>query len=189
MRRWSAFRFHVFVLSLAPLSPAFSAEFMDTQERHELAIDLNGDGVMDRAVLDQGPDGLELSVSFSKNGVAPDANAVPDFIRKALGSGAASGLAKGEMGELLLAYGCGGCSDDTTSMLSITLNAGQFVVSRYQLDWETREGSGQCIIDYAAGTGQLKIDVEEKTTMLQGPFKTKQLSEWDEVTQEEACGG
>jgi hypothetical protein len=177
-----------FFLMVSPVR-LLSAEFMDTEARHELAVDLNADGAMDRAVLDQGSDGLELSISLSKNGTAPDAAAAPDFVRQAIGAGVASGLAKGEKGELLLAYGCGGCSNDTTSMLSITVKEGEFVVSRYQLDWDTREGSGQCIIDYAAGKGELTIDVEEKTTSLQGPFKMKKLSEWDEVTQDEACGG
>jgi hypothetical protein len=184
----SIYLMQAFFLLVSPVR-LLSAEFMDTQSRHELVLDLNADGAMDRAVLDQGLEGLELSISLSKNGVAPDAAAAADFVRKAVGAGVVSGLAKGEIGELLLAYGCGGCSNDTTSMLSITLKEGEFFVSRYQLDWDTREGSGQCIIDYAAGKGELTIDVEEKTTALQGPFKIKKLSEWDELTQDEACGG
>jgi hypothetical protein len=189
MKLRTAIYLTAFVISAEHAAPALSAEFIDTADRHELAIDLNRDGVTDQAVLDQGDDGLELAISLSKNGAAPELGANPDFVRNAIGSGVASGLAKGENGELLLAYGCGGCSNDTTSMLSITLKEKEFVVSRYQLDWETREGSGQCIIDYLANTGELTIDVEEKTTQLQGPFKTKTLSEWDEITQDEACGG
>jgi hypothetical protein len=69
-------------------------------------------------------------------------------------------------------------------MLPSILKDGQFLVSRYQLDWETREGSGQCVIDYLAGKGELTIDVEDKTMPLQGPFKIRKLSDWDE-----ACGG
>jgi hypothetical protein len=178
-----------FAVSAERVTPAFAAEFMDTQERHELLIDLNGDGAMDRAVLNQSGDGLALSIGLSKGGVSPGPSAPSDFVREAIGAGVVSGLAKGENGELLLAYGCGGCSNDTTSMLSIMLKDGDFLVSRYQLDWETREGSGQCIIDYAAGTGELTVDVEEKTTPLKGPFKIKKLSDWDETSQDEACGG
>jgi hypothetical protein len=178
-----------FVLSAGLPRPASSAEFMDTQERHEFMIDLNGDSAMDRGILNQGKDGLGLSISLSKDGASPGPASSPDFVRNAIGAGVVSGLSKGENGELLLAYGCGGCSDDTTSMLSIILKDGDFLVSRYQLDWETREGSGQCIIDYAAGTGELTIDVEEKTTLLKGPFKIKKLSDWDETSQDEACGG
>jgi hypothetical protein len=175
----------VFAVCAQHAAPAICAEFMDANARHELEIDLNGDGAMERAVLEQGPDGLDLSISLSKNGEA----AVPDFVRKALGEGVVSGLAKGNSGELLLAYGCGGCRDDTTSVLSINLKDNEFVVSRYQLDWETREGSGTCVIDYAGNKGELTIDVEDKTTDLKGPFKMKKLSDWDEITQNEACGG
>jgi hypothetical protein len=178
-----------FFISVEHVAPALSAEFIDTADRHELAIDLNGDGVTDRAILDQGDDGLELAISLSKNGAALAPGVNPDFVRQAIGAGVVSGLAKGENGELLLAYGCGGCRDDVTSMLSINLKDNEFVVSRYQLDWETREGSGKCVIDYAGNKGELTIDVEEKTTQLQGPFKMKKLSDWDEITQNEACGG
>jgi hypothetical protein len=189
MTSQAAVRLFALIISTSLAAPALSAEFMDTEARHEVTLDLNADGVMDRAVLDQGEDGLELSITMSKNGIAPDAAAKPDFLRPAIGAGVVSGLAKGEAGELLLAYGCGGCSNDVTSMLSIVLKDGNYLVSRYQQDWDTREGAGQCIIDYLANTGELTIDVEGKTMQLQGPFEIKTLSEWDETLQEEACGG
>jgi hypothetical protein len=188
VRLSSAYFSSAFALLALPLSLR-AAEFMDTEPRHELAIDLNADGAMDQAVLDQSEDGLELSITLSKNGAAPDSDASPDFVRKAVGAGVVSGLSKGDKDELLLAYGCGGCSNDVTSMLSIVLKDSDYLVSRYQQDWDTPEGKGQCIIDYFANTGELTVDVEGKTTQLQGPFKMKKLSEWDETLQEEACGG
>jgi hypothetical protein len=188
VRLSSAYFIPAFVLLELPLSLQ-AAEFMDTLPRHELALDLNGDGAMDRAVLDQAGGGLELFITLSKNGTPPDAAAKPDYVREAIGAGVASGLSKGANGELLLAYGCGGCSNDVTSMLSIVFKDGDYLVSRYQQDWDTPEGQGQCIIDYLANSGELTIDVEGKTTQLQGPFNIKNLSEWDETLQEEACGG
>jgi hypothetical protein len=73
---------------------------MYTQEWHEHMTDLNGDGASDRVLLNQGGEGLELSIGLSKNGGAQAPAASPGFMRKAIGAGVVSGLAKGENGEL-----------------------------------------------------------------------------------------
>ncbi len=86
-------------------------------------------------------------------------------------------------------FGCGGCSNDYETFLTIAFRRGEFWVVGYTYEWETRDhGAGTCDINLATGKGTLSKD-GGKARAVKGRFAPVKLADWDEDKAPfKACG-
>lgn len=160
----------------------------------DVALDIDGDGKMDRAVLSGGDGRLfnkDLAIYLDAGPGPIDAARKPTFFRKGIADGTVAFLevAGKNKSSLKLQYGCGGCSNDTETILTIVWRGGAFVVGGYTLAWETRDsGSGTCDINLLTGKGTLTKN-GGKARSVKGRFAPVKLDDWDpDKAPQKACG-
>jgi hypothetical protein len=148
----------------------------------DVALDLNGNGTMDRAVLSGGDGRIgnkDLAIYLDAGTEAIDASRKPSFVKKGLADGIIATLeVRGS--SLRVQFGCGGCSNDYETLLTIAFRRGEFWVVGYTYEWETRDfGAGTCDINLATGKGTLSKD-GGKARAVRGRFAPVKLADWDE---------
>src|SRR6478735_3270404 len=87
----------------------------------DVALDMNGNGAMDRAVLSGGDGRLgnkDLAIYLDAGTDAIDASRQPSFVKKGLADGIIATL-ETRGSSLRVQFGCGGCSNDYETMLTI----------------------------------------------------------------------
>ena len=117
-------------------------------------LDIDRDGRMDRAVLVRDPRhaAADLRCTFVSGSEALDL-CEPDIARNNLAHGQVMRLEANSKGSLVIQYGCGGCSNDYETILTIVYRGGDFFVAGFSYHWETREGVGSCDINFLTGKG------------------------------------
>jgi hypothetical protein len=143
----AALKFAV-VLAMAPIGaraegePSMEnpCEMTVLKQRCEIALDIDRDGRMNRAVLVRHPTGpsADLSIYLAAGDDKIDPARKPAISREDLASGAVMQLGASGRGSLTVGYGCGGCSDDVETTLTIVHRGGDFWVAGFICDWETR---------------------------------------------------
>ena len=100
-----------------------------------------------------------------------------------------SDLEPGGDGSLLLTYGCGGCSNDYETTLTIVYRGGKFLVAGFTQDWDTREGIGSCDINFLTGQAVTSRGLED-ASKAERKFKPVKLTlaNWSEDEGAVACG-
>jgi hypothetical protein len=164
-------------------TPARSA----LDDRHAVTLDIDRDGK---------PDGAELLRNFRTNEldlvIRPSSwNDNPRLSRRLAVTkpSIAAGLvldfiARGN--SLIVTTGCGGCSNDVSTTLTIVYRSGTFVVGGYTQAWETRTSSGTCDVNFLTGKGTLVRD-GGKVRALRGKFTPIKLDEWSEEKRPKEC--
>lgn len=89
---------------------------------------------------------------------------------------------------LVIMTGCGGCSNDTATRLTVVHRGGQFLIGGYAFTWDTRAGRGHCDINFLTGRGTLSIN-GRKAKPLAGKFKPVRLADWRKDAPPKACAG
>ncbi len=152
---------------------------------------MNGNGAMDRAVLSGGDGRIgnkDLAIYLDAGTEAIDASRKPSFVKKGLADGTIATL-ETRGGSLRVQFGCGGCSNDYETLLTIAFRRGEFWVVGYTYEWETRDfGAGTCDINLTTGKGTLSKD-GGKVRAVKGRFAPVKLADWDEDKAPfKACG-
>jgi hypothetical protein len=176
------------VLAMAPVGvraedePSMEnrCEMTVLKQRCEIALDIDHDGRMDRAVLVRHPIGpfADLSIYLAVDDEKVDPARKPAISSEDLASGAVMQLGARGRGSLTVSYGCGGCSNDTETTLTIVHRSGDFRVAGLTYDWETRDyGTGRCDVNFLTGRG-FKARALAKSKPITAKFTTVRLADW-----------
>jgi hypothetical protein len=178
----------VVMLVVAPSSVlAENQPFVDA--RFEATLDLDGDGVSDRAVTVENPDSgqADLYIYLAVGDGEPDLSRPPALLKKNIAAAPMLSLEGDGKGGLIVTSGCGGCSNDYETTLTILYRGGEFVVGRYSYAWDTRHGIGSCDIDFLTGQGTVTEGLDGDARPLEGQFAPVKLSDWSDDMRPEAC--
>ena len=155
----------------------------------EVALDIDRDGKMDRALLVEGsePGSLDLYLYLAAGDEKPDLSKTPDLLSKDI-AGGFGGLEAKDNGSLLVTYGCGGCSNSNDFTLTIVYRNSEYLIAGFTLDWDTRQGAGSCDINYLTGKGVVSEGIDETNPKpLKGKFTPIKLADWTHEMGSEAC--
>jgi hypothetical protein len=156
-------------------------------DRHDVTVDIDRDGRPDRAKLVRNRESNQFDLviepsSWNDNPLLSRRLAVT---KQSIASGLVLEFAaKGN--SLVVTTGCGGCSNDVSTTLTIVHRDGTFVVAGYTLAWETRTSSGTCDVNFLTGKGTLQRD-GGKARVLRGKFAPIKLDEWSEEKRPKEC--
>ena len=179
----------IFAIAAGSLSAA--AQDGKAVSQMQTTLDIDQDGKMDRAVMVDADLYIYLSVGDEK----PDLSRQPSFLKKDLATARVLAVeSKGKPGgrtALIVKYGCGGCSNDFGTTLTIVHRGGQFVVAGVTYDWDTRGGIGSCDINFLTGKGVATQGLREdkRTRRLNGKFTPVKLADWSDDKRPRVCGG
>jgi hypothetical protein len=154
----------------------------------EIALDIDHDGRMDRAVLVRHPTGpsADLFIYLAVGDETLDASRTPAISREDLASGHVMALKANGKGSLVVNYGCGGCRNDYETRLTIVHRGGEFLVAGFTYNWETPDGTGGCDINFLTGKGVRSRELGKSI-----PIKVKstlvKLADWSVEKQSKAC--
>jgi len=158
---------------------------------YDIVLDLDNDGKFDRVATVQHPDsaGSDLYVYLGQGEEKLDLTRKPDLFKKDIATERISDLEPGGDGSLLLTYGCGGCSNDYETTLTIVYRGGKFLVAGFTQDWATREGIGSCDINFLTGQAVASRGLED-ASKAERKFKPVKLTlaNWSEDEGAVACG-
>jgi hypothetical protein len=148
-------------------------------DRLEAVIDINRDGRTDRAVLVRHTRGAaaDLLIYLGAGTDALDLSRKPDIRKDDLAHGHVMQLETNSKGSLVVHYGCGGCSNDYETTLTIVYRGGDFFVAGFSYNWETREGVGSCDINFLTGKGVRSQDLA-KARPIKARFTPLKLADW-----------
>jgi hypothetical protein len=156
----------------------------------ELTLDMDDDGTADRAVIVPDPESTDIDLSIylgvGYGKLAPWGK--PSFQRQGfpLDWPLLAVERKGKA-SLVITSGCGGCSNDYSTTLTIVYRGGEFLVGGYTYEWETRDSAGTCDIDFLTGKGTLLEGIEGEGKPLAGTFAPVKLADWSDETRPKEC--
>ena len=149
-------------------------------DRHVVSFDIDRDGKPDRAELkrNQRTHELDLVIEPSTWNNNPLMSRRLAVTKTSIASGLVLDFAS-RGNSLVLTTGCGGCSNDVSTTLTIVHRGGTFMVAGYTRAWDTRTGSGTCDVNLLTGKGTLQRD-GSKARALKRQFSPVKLDEWAE---------
>ncbi|KUM25174.1 hypothetical protein AU467_27195 [Mesorhizobium loti] len=163
----------------------------------ELALDIDQDGTMDRAVVMQNDDGrADLYIYLATGEEKLDPSRKPDFVKKALTEDRILDLeSKGE-GSLAITscFGCG-ASKSTEDTLIVVYRNRSFLVGGYSRNWDWNiqksDGTvettiGDCDINYLTGKATASRDLDDGKPV-KGRFKPVPLNDWSYEKRPRIC--
>ncbi len=155
--------------------------------RHEVTLDIDKDGKMDRAVIVPETDiaRAELSIYLAANDESLSGK--PTFRKTVMLDRLLLAFESKGNGSLILGYGCGGCSNDYETTLTIIHRDGEFLVAGYTFAWDTRNGIGSCDIDLLTGQGVMTEGLDGEGKPIDGEFAPVRLADWSDDGRPEAC--
>jgi hypothetical protein len=140
----------------------------------EITLDIDKDGKMDRATSV----GQDLHIYLA-------GDTQPAFSKTIFTTQRILELSKGK-GTLLVKYGCGGCSNDYETTLTIMHRDGEFLVAAFTYVWDTRnDGVGGCTIDLLKGKGDKWRGTGKKP--IKAKFPPVKLTDWSDDKRPKAC--
>lgn len=154
----------------------------------ETALDIDDDGKIDRAALvrDAASETVDLLIYLGVGDGRLDLSKPPTFLKKDIASNIVLGLDhRGK--SLIVTYGCGGCSNDYTTRLTIVRRRGEFLIAGYSYDWERSDSVGRCEINFLTGKGAITRGVGTRSKALKGKFAPAKLADWSIATRPRAC--
>ena len=152
----------------------------------DITLDLNSDGILDRVALVENKGAADLYIYLGA-GLAPlDVSKPPTFIKKDLPYNNKNALTVSGKSAFTLQNGCGGCSNDYETTLTIVDRKGTFLVAGYTLDWDTRTSQGTCDINYLTGKGTLSHSLG-KAKPIKAKFKPTKLADWTDESAPQIC--
>lgn len=186
--------FHAALLSsIAALAIASASALAETApDRHEVTLDIDGDGRMDRAMLVRNPASGhgDLSIYLDAGTDKLDPSRKPSILKTGLTDARVTGFESKGQGKdrqsLVVTYGCGGCSNDYETTLIIVFRGGKFLVAGYTYSWETRNSSGTCDVNFLTGKGAMSRNLG-KSRPIRGSFAPVALADWSDAKRPKAC--
>jgi hypothetical protein len=148
-------------------------------ERYEAVLDIDRDGRMDCAVLVRHPRGAaaDLLIYLGAGSEALDLSRKADIRKDDLAHGHVMQLETNSKGSLVVHCGCGGCSNDYETTLTIVYRSGESFVAGFAYNWETREGAGSCDINFLTRKGIRSRDLA-KARPIRARFTAVKLVDW-----------
>lgn len=180
------------VLAIAPVSAVLAQPSPDPQDRqedrHEVTLDIDNDGKMDRAVLVRHPKSRhgDLTIYLDAGTGTLDPSRKPAIVKTNLTDARINGFESKGKGSLVITYGCGGCSSDYETTLTIVHRRGKFLVAGYTYSWETRAGSGSCDFNLLTGKAVMSINLG-KERPIKGRFAAVPLADWSDDKRPKGC--
>jgi len=155
----------------------------------DITLDIDRDGKPDRALLIDAEGGTaDLHIFLGTGDGLLDPSRKPDILKTSLTAGLVHTFEATKHGSLIIMYGCGGCSNDTSTTLTIVHRNGDFRIGGYTYAWETRDFSeGTCDINFLTGRGTLSKD-GGKTRPIRAALKLVTLADWSEEKHAKVCG-
>jgi hypothetical protein len=156
--------------------------------KHEVALDIDHDGKPDRAVLVEDPtSGVgDLYIYLAAGAEKFDPSRKPAILKKELTTARILRFESNAKGSLIVMSGCGGCSNDFATTLTIVYRRGVFLVGGVTYDWDTRAGIGHCDIDFLTGKGVKSRDLA-KAEPLRAKYAPIKLADWSADMRPKAC--
>lgn len=182
------------ILAMAPAGagaeekPSTDSCEIVSQTTCEIALDIDRDGRPDRATLIRHPTGAsaDLSIDLAAGGET-NVSGRPAILKKDIADGQVMRLVSKGRGSLVIQYGCGGCSNDFETALTIVHRDGEFWVAGFRREWETRDhGAGSCDINFLTGRG-VRSQEQGKARPIEGKFSPVRLADWSAEKRPKAC--
>lgn len=150
---------------------------------------MDHDGEMDRAVLVHYRQAslADLSIYLGAGDAKLASSAKPTFLKTGLTAAGIVQLDSDDSGALIFTYGCGGCSNDYETTLTVAYRDGEFLVAGYTYAWETREAIGSCEIDYLTGRGVMIEGLDGEGVEIKEKFLPVKLADWSDDKRPAAC--
>ena len=198
------------LISLSPVTAATNK----LDDIYDVAIDINKDGKMDRAVLvavdakignfysdkkESYSPGYEerldlfiyLGTGYEPVDLTKSPSLVGEHIDRIFEGGFISPLAISNKNSLVFSVSTGGASafsGDYT--LTIVDRSGKLMVAGYDYSFETREDAGGCSLNYLSGKGVVEKGINNEISKpLKGLFKLVTLADWTMAKLPHVCGG
>ncbi len=155
---------------------------------YEVTLDIDHDGKTDRAVLVENPatgnGDLYIYLATGSEKLYPTRK--PAIVKKTLTTARILRFESNNKGSLIVMSGCGGCSNDYATTLTIVHRGGAFLVGSVSYDWDTRSGVGSCSFDFLTGKG-----IRSRGLAKGKPFTAKlapvNLADWSDEKRPKAC--
>ena len=155
---------------------------------YEVTLDIDHDGKMDRAVLVEDPatGNGDLYIYLGTGAEKFDPTRKPAIVKKTLTAARILRFESDGKGSLIVMSGCGGCSNDYATTLTIVYRRDAFLVGGVSYDWDTRSGVGSCSFDFLTGKG-----IRSRGLAKGKPFTAKlapvNLADWSDEKRPKAC--
>lgn len=178
------------IVALATVPMSALAEYKPSiGELYEITLDIDNDGKIDRAAMVRHPDGAQadLYIYLAVGDEKLDLSRKPSFLKKDLMTERMLSLESKGKGSLIVHYGCGGCSNDYETTLTIVHRGGEFLVAGFTYDWETRYSVGSCDINFLSGKGLVSHGPGEGK-QIKEKFTPTKLADWSDDKRPKACG-
>jgi hypothetical protein len=156
----------------------------------EITLDIDHDGRLDRAALLRLPESADadLHIYLGTGSEKLDLSRQPSILKKKLAHGHVLALASNAKGSLIVKYGCGGCSNDDESSLTIVHRGGEFLVAGFANAWECRDqGIGGCDINFLTGKGVFWRGLNGRKKPIPAKFTPMKLADWSVEKLPKAC--
>ncbi|CAN7399758.1 hypothetical protein [Mesorhizobium sp. LjNodule214] len=186
------------IVAFAPIPMSALAQNEPTEPPFEVALDIDSDGRMDRAVIAQDADNgqAELSIFLAAGEGKLDPSRQPDFIKKALTEDRILALESKGKGSLVITscFGCG-ANKSWEATLTIVYRQGKFLVAGYSRDWDWNvqksDGTvettlGGCDINFLTGKGIASQDLDDGKPV-EGTFAPIDLADWSDASRPKPC--
>ena len=157
-------------------------------DRHDVTLDIDYDGKPDHAALVRNRETKELDLVIEPStwNANPSMSRRLSFTKNAIASGLVLDFAAKGKSSLVITTGCGGCSNDVSTTLTIVHRGRDFVVAGYTLAWDTRMGSGTCDVNFLTGKASLLRD-GGNARPLRGRFALVKLEDWSNEKRPKEC--
>jgi hypothetical protein len=153
---------------------------------NEVTLDIDHDGKPDRAALAQTSDGADADLYVYLGAETLDLSHKPSILKMGLTTARIIGFEGDAKGSLIVISGCGGCSNDYATALTIVYRGGQFWVGGVTYNWDTRTGTGSCDINFLTGKG-VRSQGLAKSKPIKAKFVPIKLADWSEAKRPKAC--
>ncbi len=155
--------------------------------RHEVALDFDKDGKTDRAVIVPDTDIAQAELSIYLAADDESLSGKPTFRKNVALDRHLLAFESKDNGSLIIGYGCGGCSNDYETTLTIAYRDGEFLVTGYTFAWDTRNGMGSCDVDFLTRKGVVTEGLDGERKPIDGEFAPVRLADWSDDRRPKAC--
>ena len=174
-------------LLLALLAAPALAQPLETPAQ-EVRLDLDGDGRLDLArIVRSGTRDADLHIYLGIGDATPDAARKADVIRREIASNLLVGLEVRRGRSLVVTDSCGGCTQSADTRLTIAHRGGKLMVAGLEIDWEFREDSGRCTINFLTGRGEISNPWNGRPRPIRRQFAAVALEKWDFYNGRDYC--
>jgi hypothetical protein len=174
------------VAACVGVSAPAASQTADKPQR-EIRLDLDGDGKLDLARVVGAPPrrwDLHVFMGVGDDAVAPERQ--PDIVKQEIAENfSAEVRARGR--SLVVTDDCGGCTINAVTSLTIVHRQGALIVAGLDVDWEIREDSGRCGINFLTGKGAVATPSEGRPVPIRKKLSPRPLASWDFYDGRELC--